>query len=153
MEVANEYGYSSREIQEFVKEMYEEKNISIYNSTNYQFEPISKRRENSKRINSSNLSHERNTTKNKNRGNNQKTKELDKEAYYEGKTEGNSGVSNREYGLQQRPNNYDNKSVGNRVPSTTTINVDKNTKTNDLVFNEKKSVANSRKELDNSPLN
>lgn len=77
-------------------------------------------------------------------------KNISEEAYNERKIERNSRLSNGKYELQQRPNNYDNKSIGNRNTSSTTINVDKDTKANDLVSNEKKSIANSRKELDNS---
>lgn len=70
------------------------------------------------------------------------------EMYNERKLERNSRLSTGENELQQRPNNYDNKSVENRNTSQITIELDEKTKTNDLVSNEKKSTTNSRKKLD-----
>ena len=75
-EVANKYGYSAREIQEFVEDLYGEENISSYNTTSNQFEPISQSRRNSGQTFTNNTNNERNTNKNGNSENNQRTKEL-----------------------------------------------------------------------------
>ena len=80
-EVANKYGYSAREIQEFVEDLYGEENISSYNTTSNQFEPISQSRRNSGQTFTNNTNNERNTIKNGNSENNQRTKELNNSSF------------------------------------------------------------------------
>lgn len=80
-EVANKYGYNAREIQEFVENMYGEENISSYNTTSNQFEPISQSRRNSGQTFTNDTINERNTIKNGNSENNQRTKELDNSSF------------------------------------------------------------------------
>ena len=80
-EVANKYGYSTREIQEFVEGLYGEENISSYNTTSNQFEPIAKGRSNSGQITTNDSIYERDTIENRNIKDNQRTKELDNSSF------------------------------------------------------------------------
>ena len=80
-EVANKYGYSARERQECVEDLYGEENSSSYNTTSNQFEPISQSRRNSGQTFTNNTNNERNTIKNGNSENNQRTKELNNSSF------------------------------------------------------------------------
>lgn len=74
---------------------------------------------------------------------------ISEEAYNEGKVSRNSEIFNEQYELYESPSNNDNQSTQNGRTSNRITQLDRKTKTDELVSYESKSKTNSE-ELDNS---
>ena len=81
-EVANKYGYSAREVQEVVESMYGEEDVSIYNPTCNQFEPLFTSREDRGLSIGEDTDNDRRTTKERDGENNKRSKELDNSSFF-----------------------------------------------------------------------
>lgn len=74
---------------------------------------------------------------------------ISEEAYNEGKVSRNIEIFNEQYELYESPSNNDNQSTQNGRTSNRITQLDRKTKTDELVSYESKSKTNSE-ELDNS---
>lgn len=81
MEEVNNGYYSDEQIQRFIEDMLGQEDVSIYNPTSNQFEPLSKSREDSGLSIGEDTGNDRRTTKERDGENNKRTKELDNSSF------------------------------------------------------------------------